>query len=82
VTKLRASDGKVLGTYNIGTDGVGIAFDGVDLWLTAGPYIVEIRPSDGTVLLTKRLEGGLAGIGFDGANIWIAGYVDGSVFKL
>jgi hypothetical protein len=68
--------------YNIGTDGSGIAFDGVNLWLTAGPYIAEVRPSDGAVLLVKRLEGGLACIGFDGANIWVAGYVHGSVFKL
>jgi len=82
VTKLRASDGKLLGTFNCGTDGTGIAFDGQNLWLTAGPYIVEIRRSDGTSLLVKRLEGGLAGIGFDGANVWVAGYARDKVFKL
>ncbi|HWY54575.1 MAG TPA: hypothetical protein VNZ03_08935 [Terriglobales bacterium] len=82
MTKLRASDGKLLGTFNCGTDGTGIAFDGQNLWLTAGPYIVEIRRSDGTSLLVKRLEGGLAGIGFDGANVWVAGYARDKVFKL
>jgi hypothetical protein len=83
VTKLRASDGKLLGTFNAGNaDGSGIAFDGQNLWLSGGPYIVEMRPSDGAVLFQKLLKGGLAGIGFDGANVWVAGDADGIVFKL
>jgi hypothetical protein len=83
VTKLRASDGKLMGTFSGGNaDGSGIAFDGQNLWLSGGPYIVEMRPSDGAVLLQKRLEGGLAGIAFDGANIWVAGFVQDKVFKL
>jgi hypothetical protein len=83
VTKLRASDGKILGTFTIGTGiGDGIAFDGQNLWLTAGPYIVEVRPSDGSVLLTKRLNLALATIAFDGANIWVAGWGADRAFKL
>src|SRR5215468_8755320 len=33
VTKLRASDGKVLGTFNVGKFPVGIAFDGTYIWV-------------------------------------------------
>ena len=36
VTKLRASDGEVLGTYATGKNPNGIAFDGVNLWVTNG----------------------------------------------
>jgi DNA-binding beta-propeller fold protein YncE len=83
VTKLRASDGQVLANYNAGNaDGSGMAFDGQNLWLTGGPYIVEMRPSDGAVLLQKRLHGGLAGVGFDGADVWVAGYIHDIVYKL
>ena len=82
VTKLRASDGKVLAMYNVGADGSGIAFDGVNLWLTAGPYIVEMRLSDGAVLLTKRLNQSLQNLAFDGANVWVAGWGADSAFKL
>jgi hypothetical protein len=73
VTKLRASDGKVLGTYNVGADGSGITFDGVNLWFTAGAYIGVMRPTDGKVLLAKRL-GAVQGMGFDGANVWVANW--------
>jgi hypothetical protein len=59
-----------------------MAFDGQNLWLTAGPYILEIRRSDGSALLVKRLNGGLAGIGFDGADVWVAGYIHDIVYKL
>src|SRR5712691_3081715 len=34
VTKLRASDGKVLGTFRSGANPVGVAFDGANIWVT------------------------------------------------
>jgi hypothetical protein len=81
VTKLRASDGKVLAAYNVGADGSGIAFDGVNLWFTAGAYIGVMRPSDGKVLLARRL-GAVQGIAFDGANVWVAVWEFDLVHKL
>jgi PQQ-like domain len=81
LTKLRASDGKVLATYNVGADGSGIAFDGVNLWFTAGAYIGVMRRTDGKVLLTKLL-GGVQGIAFDGANVWVANWEFGRANKL
>jgi hypothetical protein len=34
VTKLRASDGKVLGTFAVGSFPYGVAFDGANIWVT------------------------------------------------
>jgi hypothetical protein len=34
VTKLKASDGSLVGTYAVGTNPVGICFDGVYIWVT------------------------------------------------
>jgi DNA-binding beta-propeller fold protein YncE len=84
VTELRASDGKVLGTFNTGNaEGpYGIAFDGQKLWISGGTYIVEMRPNDGKLLLQEELTGGLGSVGFDGANIWVAGYAANVAYKL
>ena len=34
VTKLRASDGKLLGTFSVGSCPYGVAFDGANIWVT------------------------------------------------
>jgi DNA-binding beta-propeller fold protein YncE len=34
VTKLRASDGTLIGTYSVGVGPVNIAFDGANIWVT------------------------------------------------
>ena len=36
VTKLRASDGKVLGTFGVGSSPYGVAFDGANVWVANG----------------------------------------------
>jgi DNA-binding beta-propeller fold protein YncE len=33
VSKLRTSDGKVLGTFTVGSDIEGLAFDGANIWV-------------------------------------------------
>jgi YVTN family beta-propeller protein len=33
VTKIRASDAKVLGTFPVGTEPAGMAFDGANVWV-------------------------------------------------
>jgi DNA-binding beta-propeller fold protein YncE len=33
VTKLRASDGAILGTFAVGSSPTGIAFDGANIWV-------------------------------------------------
>jgi hypothetical protein len=34
VTKLKASNGSNLGIFNVGTNPVGVAFDGANIWVT------------------------------------------------
>jgi glutamine cyclotransferase len=84
VTELRASDGKVLGTFNTGNaEGpYGIAFDGQNLWISGGTYVVEMRCSDGKLVLQQQLSGSLGSVGFDGANVWVAGYAANVAYKL
>ena len=36
VTKLRASDGTVLGTFPLGKFPIGVAFDGTNIWVANG----------------------------------------------
>ena len=52
VTKLRASDGAVQGTFNVGSaPSFGVAFDGANIWV--GNYgagtVTKLRASDGAV---------------------------------
>ena len=57
VTKLRASDGAVLGTYAVGTSPAGIAFDGANIWVanSGSNNVMKLRPSDGAA---EDLSGG------------------------
>jgi DNA-binding beta-propeller fold protein YncE len=36
VSKLRASDGTLLGTFTVGTTPWGVAFDGINIWVVNG----------------------------------------------
>ena len=36
VTKLRASDGQVLGTFDVGSGAEGMVFDGTSIWVSHG----------------------------------------------
>ena len=54
ITKLRASDGAVLGTFNGGRRPYGMAFDGANIWVAnfCQGTVSELRASDGTLLGT------------------------------
>ena len=73
VSKLRASDGAVLGTYAVGAVPSGIAFDGANIWVAnhGSNNVTKLRASDGAVLGTYAVGTSPAGIAFDGANIWV-----------
>ena len=80
MSKLRASDGKLLGTFDSYTGAYGIAFDGTNVWLAGDPYLTELRASDGAKL--GRWYGpGSVGAAFDGANVWITRLSDNAVHK-
>ena len=83
VTKIRASDGAVLGTFPAGTSPAGIAFDGVHMW------IANQDKQSVTKMLRLMVRFGSARVGFspfavtfDGANIWVANLGDSSVTKV
>src|SRR5579863_2940988 len=54
VTKLRASDGEIIGTFKVGGGPVGVAFDGANIWATNSNdgTVTKLRASDGKALGT------------------------------
>src|SRR5438034_7665941 len=76
ITKLRASDGTLMGTFPVGTGTVGATFDGTYVWLANWGYAANS-------LTRVRLEGSVEGVYpigtygpygliFDGTNIWVS----------
>jgi len=84
VTKLRASDGKTLGTFEAGGGPYNVAFDGANIWVTnnGSKSVSKLRASDGKTLGTFAVGNIPIGIAFDGANIWVANSSSGTVTKL
>src|SRR5579864_1804940 len=53
VTKLRASDGELLGTFRVGGGPYGVTFDGANIWVSnLGGRLAKLRASDGKLLGT------------------------------
>src|SRR4029077_9623273 len=52
VSKLRASDGKLLGTFAVGSDPLGIAFDGANIWVATrdDSTVSKLQPAMGRLL--------------------------------
>ena len=78
VTKLRASDGALLGTFPM--DGPrGLAFDGQSIWVAnnSDQTVTKFRPSDGAIELVVPVRTYPTGICFDGRSIWVCltGYI-------
>ena len=73
VSKIRANDGAVLGTFKVGNQPGSIAFDGANMWVTAigNSTISKVRCSDGKVLGTYFVNTPF-GVVFDGTNIWVS----------
>ncbi len=84
VTKVRASDGSVQGTFAVGTTPTGVAFDGANIWVTnqGSNNVTKLRASDGALQGTFNVGFQPQGIAFDGANIWTANTFTGNVTKL
>ena len=58
VTKLRASDGALLGTFAVGDFPTDVLFDGANIWVissTLDGTIAKLRPSDGALLGKRTL---------------------------
>jgi hypothetical protein len=84
VTKLRASDGEILGTFPVGEEPDTLAFDGENMWVGnyGGASVTKLRASDGKNLGTFTTGGGPFGMTFDGENIWVGNSLVGTVTKL
>ncbi len=84
VSKLRASDGAILGTFPSGTTPAGVAFDGANVWVTniSRNTISKLRASDGASLGTFPTGTLPSGVAFDGTNIWVVNELDNNVYKL
>ena len=74
VTKIRASDNAILGTYAVGDGPTGIAFDGTHVWVANihSGTVTKLRASDGGFVGTYTVGVDPYGVAFDGANIWVA----------
>jgi len=79
VTKLSAADGSVLDTSPVRSSPVGIAFDGVDVWiLVAGlgtlnpPGISRFHPDGHLAAAFYELSSAPSSVAFDGTSMWIA----------
>ena len=82
VTKIRAHDFAVLGTFPTQTGPRGITFDGANVWV--GNFdshsVTELRACDGSHLGTFATGAVPAGLAFDGINVWVG--VSNSVAKM
>ena len=82
VTKLRASDGAVQGTFAVGGQPFSVAFDGTNIWVASlNNSVSKVRASDGMVLGTFSVPG-VSGVAFDGSNIWAVSFSTNVVTKL
>jgi hypothetical protein len=79
VTKLRSSDGVVLGTFPAGIFPAEMVFDGANIWVTNqnSTQLVELRASDGALLGTFLPGGFPSHLAFDGTNVWATGVGSG-----
>jgi YVTN family beta-propeller protein len=62
----------------------GVAFDGTNIWLSAGGTITELAVSSGATVGVTALLGGSQpyGVAFDGANIWVACFAANVLLKV
>jgi outer membrane protein assembly factor BamB len=76
VTKLRASDGFVVGNYPGGSGPASIAFDGAFIWVgnpgIGNGIVTRLRASDGMLMGTVPNVNGGDSLVCDGPNVWVA----------
>jgi len=84
VTKLRGSDGFLLGTFPVKNGPAYLAFDGSSIWVadSLSNNVTKLRASDGTLEANIKVGATPYGMAFDGANIWVTNYSDASVTKI
>jgi hypothetical protein len=83
VTKIRATDGAILGAFSAGTQPFRIAFDGAHMWVTNSSTnaVTKLRATDGAIVGTFPVVNPFD-IAFDGANMWVTNLSANTVTKL
>jgi hypothetical protein len=84
VTKVRVSDGQLLGTFEVGTQPYGVTFDGADVWVSneLDNTVTKLRASDGKTLGTFRTGTFPTWTAFDGQSLWVPNARDNTLSKL
>ena len=84
LTKIRAADNVVLGTYTASGFPTGIAFDGTNMWVTnqGTNTVSKFRVSDGVLQGSYATGTRPYGIAYDGAFMWTTNYNSNSVTKI
>jgi hypothetical protein len=74
VTKIRAADGVTLGTYTVGNQVRGLAYDGTSIWVcnAANNTVSRLRSSNVVLMGTFATGTSPRSAAFDGGKIWIA----------
>jgi uncharacterized protein (TIGR03437 family) len=80
----RFAFGQANPSYPVGEDPVGIAFDGVNIWVTnfGDSTVTKLLASTGARLGTYPTGAGPYAAAFDGTNIWVSNLDGNSVTKL
>ncbi len=84
MTKLHTSDGAVLGTFPVGKNPVGVAFDGFSVWVASQDTnsVTRLRGTDGYLLGTFAVGVQPQFVAFDGTSIWVTSQASNSVTNL
>ncbi|HEY3027986.1 MAG TPA: hypothetical protein VGJ55_17690 [Pyrinomonadaceae bacterium] len=71
-------------SFAVGTSPIGVAFDGVNIWVANknSNNVTKLRASDGALQGTFAAGTNPQGVAFDGANIWVANAGSDNVTKL
>lgn len=80
MSKVRVSDGTVLGTFTAPDGPYDIAFDGTYLWISGTLYTMVMRGSDGVLVGQWKIPP-TTGVAFDGAHVWIANLNQNTITK-
>jgi hypothetical protein len=74
VTRVRASDGAVSGTFAVGKRPVALLYAGGYVWVAnlLSDNVVRLSPSTGAIAGTFTVGKAPGGLAFDGTNIWVA----------
>jgi len=84
VSKVRVTDGAVLGTFPAGGfEPYGVTFDGANVWVSNldRGTVTKLRASDGKLLTTVTVGANPGWMAFDGANLWVP-YGNNTVAKI